>query len=307
MFNRITRRLYVAPFSLHETEQMSAALDLGWSRDTILQAYLVFGGLPYYIDMLDRRRSLAQNIDELCLDLHAPLRNEVPHLMEATLSDSALHRKVLQELSGTKAGMHRTELAKRLGNAGGSLSRTLDDLEKCGYIRKYTNPYERYRVATYQMVDPFLLFSFKFMQEQKLGSWLPFEGSPSYYAWRGNAFEIACLGYIAQVKAALGIAAVQTSCFPWSSGSSNPGAQVDLVIERKDGVTDLCEMKYTDKPFSIDADCERQLMHKREAFRDESGTRDAVHLALISANGLAPGAHAGVVAATVTADDLFAF
>lgn len=307
MFNRITRRLYVAPFTLHETEQMASALDLGWSRGTVLQAYLVFGGLPYYIDMLDRRKSLAQNIDELCFDVHAPLRNEVPHLMEATLSDSLLHRRVLRELSRTKAGMHRTELAERLGIEGGSLGRTLDDLEKCGYIRKYSNPYEKYRASIFQLVDPFILFSFKFMEGATLGRWASFEGTPSYYAWRGNAFEMACLGHIAQIKTALGIAAVETACFPWASSSSSPGAQVDLVIERRDCVTDLCEMKYTDKPFVIDADYERRLLQKRAVFREESGTRNAVHIVLVSANGLAPGAHASVAVATVTTDDLFAF
>ena len=307
MYNRITRRLYVAPFTLHETEQMAAALDLGWSRDTILQAYLVFGGLPYYIDMLDRRKSLAQNIDELCFGVHAPLRNEVPHLMEATLSGSPLHRKVLQELSRTKAGMHAAELAERLGIKGGSLSRTLYDLEKCGYIRKYSNPYEKYRASIYQLVDPFLLFSFKFMKDKPLVRWASFEGTPSYYAWRGNAFEMTCLGHVVQIKAAIGIAAVETTCFPWKSNSSNPGAQVDLVIERKDRVTDLCEMKYTDKPFVIDADCERSLLQKRAVFRDESRTRNAVHIVLVCANGLAAGTHGGVAVATVSTDDLFAF
>lgn len=307
MFNRITRRLYVAPFTLHETEQMAIALNLGWSRDTVLQAYLVFGGLPYYIDMLDRRKSLTQNIDDLCFDVYAPLRNEVPHLMEATLSDSPLHRRILRELSCTKAGMHRTELSERLGVEGGSLSRTLDDLEKCGYICRYVNPYERYRASIYLLVDPFLLFSFKFMEDEALVRWASFEGTPSYYAWRGNAFEMACLGHVAQIKTALGIAAVEAMCFPWSSSSSTPGAQVDLVIERKDRVTDLCEMKYTDGPFAVDADYERRLLQKRAVFREESATRNAVHIVLVSASGLAPGAHAGVATSTVTADDLFAF
>ena len=66
-------------------------------------------------------------------------------------------------------------------------------------------------------------------------------------------------------------------------------------------------MKYTDKPFAVDADCERGLLQKRALFREESGTRNAVHIVLVSANGLAAGTHAGVAVATVTTDDLFAF
>ena len=306
LYDRITRRVYVAPFNLHDTEAFIGSLALGWSRETILKAYLVFGGLPYYLDMLDRRLSLAQNIDELCLGVHAPLRDEVPRLMEATLADSPLHRAVLRLLSQTKAGVHRTALARQVGDNGSSLKRALDDLEKCGYIRKYRNPYEKYRPSIYQLVDPFLLFAFKFMGDNPLGSWAEFEGSPAYYAWRGNAFELACLGHVPQVKRAIGIAAVSTECFPWSSVASSPGAQVDLVIERKDGVTDLCEMKFTDGPFSVTREVAAELSRKRSAFREESGTRNAVHLVLVSASGLSAGAHSGDIAATVTGDDLFA-
>ena len=306
MYNRVTRRIYVAPFNLHETEEAVESMGLGWSRDTILRAYLVFGGLPYYLDMLDRRLSLAQNIDELCLDVRAPLRDELLRLMEATLADSPMHRTVLGLLSQTKAGMHRTAIARKAGSNGSSLKRALDDLEKCGYILRYSNPYERYRPSIYQLVDPFLLFSYKFMGSAPLKSWAGFEGSPAYYAWRGNAFEIACLSHIPQIKRALGIAAVETECFPWTSSSTQPGAQIDLVVERRDGVTDLCEMQYTDGPYTATAENAAALNRKRSVFREESGTTNTVHLALISANGLAPNAHSQDIVATVTADDLFA-
>ena len=306
MYNRVTRRIYVAPFNLHDTEALIGSLDLGWSRDTILQAYLVFGGLPYYLCMLDRRLSLGANIDELCLGPYAPLRDELPRLMEATLADSPLHRRILQLLSQKKAGMHRTALSDAAGNNGSGLKRALDDLEKCGYIRRYHNPYEKYRPSIYQLVDPFLLFSFRFMGDEPLASWASFEGSPAYYAWRGNAFEMACLAHIPQIKRAIGIAAVETTCFPWASTASSPGAQIDLVVERKDGVTDLCEMKYTDEPFSVTRDAAASLNRKRSVFREESGTGNAVHLALVSANGLVVGPHTGDIVATVSGDDLFA-
>ena len=307
MYNRITRRLYVAPFNLHDTELMLHGLGMDWSRQTVLQAYMVFGGLPYYLDMLDRRKSLAENIDRLLLNANGPLRNEVPHLMEATLSASPLHHQVLHLLAKTKAGMHRTEITDKVHDKGDNIKRTLDDLEKCGYIRRYANPYERYRPSIYQLVDPFLLFSFRFMDENPLASWSNFEGSPSYYAWRGNAFEIACISHIAQIKHALGIAGVETACFPWASVTSKPKAQIDLVIERKDGITDLCEMKFTNGPFSTADEACRNLENKREAFLRESKTNNAVHLVLVSALGFKERVHPNGVSALVTGDDLFCF
>lgn len=308
MYNRITRQIYLAPFDLHETEQMAESLHLGWSRDAILQCYLVFGGLPYYLDMLDRRKSLAQNITSLCLDVHAPLAREVPLLMEATLGDSPLHREVLQLLSGTRIGMRRTEIAMRLKCTSGSLKRALDDLEKCGYIRRYSNLYERYKPAVYQLIDPFLLFGLKFMGEKRpVANWADFEGTPAYCAWRGNAFEVACIAHLEQIKRAIGIAAVRTEAFSWMSSRTSPGAQIDLVLERADGVTDLCEMKYTDDSLVMDAGLEADLRRKREVFRSESGTANALRCVLVSAHGLSANAHSWDVACVVDADDLFAF
>ena len=308
LYNRVTRQIYVAPFTLHEVEQMAESLRLGWSRDAILQCYMVFGGLPYYINMLDRRKSLPQNIDALCLDVHAPLRREVPHLMEATLGESPLHRAVLRALSESKAGIRRKDLAAKLsGGNSGTLKRALDDLEKCGYIRKYKNRYEKHRPTVYQLIDPFLLFSFHFIEGKEETSWQSFSGTPAYYAWRGNAFEIACLCHIQQLKHAIGISAVRTECFPWTSSQGGRGAQVDLVIERADKVTNLCEMKYTDCEFSIDRDYEESLRRKKQVFQSESGTGNAVLLTLVSAHGLKGNAHSWDIAATVTADDLFAF
>jgi hypothetical protein len=152
----------------------------------------------------------------------------------------------------------------------------------------------------------FLLFSLRFMGDKLQGSWTEFEGSPAYYAWRGNAFEIACLGHIPQIKRALGIAAVRTECFPWSSTSCHPGAQVDLAIERQDGVTDLCEMKCTDEPLPITQDLLASLKRKRSVFREESGTANAVHLALVCAPSVKAGENLGEIAATLSIDDLFA-
>lgn len=308
MYNRITRQVYLPPFTLRETKELADAMHLGWDNRALLLTYMIFGGLPYYLDMMDRRKSLAQNVDALCFGAHAPLRFEVPHLMEATMGQSQLHRDILRALSKTRRGIRRSELERQLGTAGsGSLNRALDDLEKCGYIRRYRNPYERRKPTIFQLVDPFLLFSFTFIESQAIQSWAEYVGTPSYYAWRGNAFETVCLAHVPQMKHALGIGGVRTTEFPWTSGKSSLAAQIDLVIERADGVTNLCEMKFTDDEFVIDGPYQQDLARKREVFRQETNTRNALHTTLVSAGGLKANVHSWDVASVVTGDDLFAF
>ena len=129
--------------------------------------------------------------------------------------------------------------------------------------------------------------------------------TPEYYAWRGLAFETLCLNHVDQIKGILGIQGVQSQEYSWRSRQSDPGAQIDLMINRRDDVINLCEMKFTTEPFSITPEFERQMIHKMETFRKETGSRKAIHLTLISAEGISAGGNRGSVTQIITGDDLF--
>ena len=87
-------------------------------------------------------------------------------------------------------------------------------------------------------------------------------------------------------------------------GSSEDGAQIDLVIERDDKVVNLCEMKYTAGPFTISDEYDRRLKIKREVYAEQTGSKDAIHLTMVSAHGLKANANASDVQSVVTLDDL---
>ena len=65
LFNRQTCRLYLEPFCLHEVEEFLISKDINWSRYEIAECYMVMGGIPYYLNLLDPELSLHQNIDLL--------------------------------------------------------------------------------------------------------------------------------------------------------------------------------------------------------------------------------------------------
>jgi hypothetical protein len=64
-------------------------------------------------------------------------------------------------------------------------------------------------------------------------------------------------------------------------------------------------MRFTDTPLAIDAQYEHKLQHKRDVFREESGTKNAVHLVLVSVAGIERNVCSGCLYATIDADDLF--
>lgn len=65
LHNRVTRQIYLAPFNLYETEKMLHSNGVAWNRHQIAECYMVVGGTPYYLAKMDRKESVAQNIDRL--------------------------------------------------------------------------------------------------------------------------------------------------------------------------------------------------------------------------------------------------
>lgn len=309
LYSRITCQIFLSPFTLLETERLLTDRGFGWSRNQIAECQMVFGGLPYYLELLNANESLSQNIDYLCLKPHAILRQESQKILESTLRKSPIYDKILALLAGHKYGMRKAECCEQLHLPQGSFSRAVDALCKCGYVLEYKGQHEKNNPLYIQLVDPFLLFHYHFLSEangQGVESFYDFRAEEGrYHNWRGNAFEILCLHQIRTIKASLGILGVRTKHFPWSSERKTGGAQIDLVIERDDGITNICEEKYTDKPFSISSEYERNLLNKLEVYREESHTKAALKIILISAEGVAGTAHTEHIARVLTLDDLF--
>ena len=305
-YNRVTRRLYIAPFSLKECEEFYDSNGIKLSRSQIIDSYMVFGGIPYYLNLLDKRLSLVQNIDALVIKEQGHLHYEYDHLFRSLFKKPNNHFNIIKTLAKNKNGMVRTELVEKSGVSNGEgLTKTLNELEQCGFIRKYNNYTKKTKGLFYQLIDPFVLFSHNFLKEMVVESWQTYHKSPSYYSWRGNAFEMVCLNHIAQIKNALGISGVSSSEYSWSSKLKKRGVQIDLLLDRKDDVINICEMKYTDEDFVIDAKYEKELVHKVNVFRQEVKTDKALLLTLVTVKKLKRNAYSDVIQNVVSADDLF--
>ena len=270
--NRVTRRIHLAPFSLAECEKLFEFNDIVMPRNQMIESYMVFGGIPHYLNLLDQRLSLAQNINELCFKEYGYLHNEYYNLFHSLYDKPEKHMAILEALARNKDGMTRSELSKEKEIGGGSiLTKDLRELEECGFIRKFINFSKGENESFYQLIDPFTLFSIRFIQNKKFDSWNEYINSPGYNSWRGNSFEIVCLNHIDQIKTSLGISGIETNEFAWRSTKAEKGAQIDLIISRKDGVINLCEMKYTNEEYSLDADEYEKIQNRMVQFQKETG------------------------------------
>ena len=139
-YNRITRQIHLMPFCLNECEQFLLSNGVHFTRKQILESYMVFGGIPYYLNYLKPQYSLAQNIEYLLFQENSPLRFEYPTLLSSLFKNSSRYTAIIEALARKKSGLSRMELLEcKNVPEGKELTRSLDELEQCGFIRKYTD------------------------------------------------------------------------------------------------------------------------------------------------------------------------
>ena len=308
LYNRITRQIYLRPFTMAECEEFLQNIGVNLPRQQIIEAYMILGGVPYYLNYYDRRLSFAQNIQAIIFDPSSPLHYEHQKLFQALFAHSDNHWKVVEVLAGHKAGLLRSFISLETGlDNGRVLTQVLQELEECGFIRKYSNFTKKTREAVYQLIDPYTLFYLTFLKNQKVQQWMQFISSPAHASWAGHAFEMVCLHHLPQIRQKLGISGIQTQEFAWAAAGEGElaGAQIDLLIDRADNTISICEMKYTENAFIVSQEYRSNLLNKKNLFREKTKTKKALMLVMISASGVSKSAYWDVLQNIVTGDDLF--
>ena len=313
LYNRLTEQLHLEQFTLAECEDFVQAGNLHMTRNQILQYYMIFGGVPYYWTLLQKGLSVSQNIDRILFAQNAPLKEEYRYLYASVFKRPEIHLKIVEALGKKKAGMTREELIKKTGIPNsGDLTRKLEELEACGFIRKYTAFGMKTKNSIYQLMDGFTLFHYQFLMNSPTDEhfWTNQINTPTINTWAGLAFERVCLLHIKQIKQKLGISGVITEENAWHCKADPDrgivGSQIDLLIVRKDQVINLCEMKYADRDYTITKQVDQTIRDKINDLQICTGTKYAVYPTLITTYGLTDNVWSNNIVSVVVLDDLFA-
>ena len=119
------------------------------------------------------------------------------------------------------------------------------------------------------------------------------------------AYERICMLHIPQIKQQLGIAQIYTEYYSWRSKLSTPASQIDLLIERADNLVNLCEIKYSQAPYSITKEEDMRIRTRIADFVGETKIRHGVLTTLITTFGLRPNPYSSIAQVQLTMDDLF--
>ncbi len=307
LYNRITAEFYLKPFTLGECEEFYQNNNIMFDRLTQIQSYMVFGGIPYYLSLINKRYSLAQNIDKLMFEKKGKLHNEFSHLFRSLFINPEDYQKVVRALkNGSLSRKQIADITKI--PYGGGLTTILRSLEENNFIISYIEYGQSSRNTKYKLADPYVIFYLKFIDGEKNIDPRYFESrysSPELNTWFGLAFERVCLAHISKIKKALEIGDVNVKYYSWQSKQPDNHSQIDLLIERADRVINICEIKFSSKEFSIDKECDADIRRKAVSFIEQNKIKADIKLTIITTYGLQENMYSGRVQNVVVMDDLF--
>jgi len=310
-------RRRVDPFIVYAMCAGKDAIDdagiANFSDEDKVRLYSVFGGIPYYLSLIQPDDSVASAVDRLFYSEDAELKGEYDRLFKSLYKSPEPYLKIIEILCKSRDGLTRDEIANKMaGRDNGHLSDYLDNLKKCDFIRVYfvkdsLGKTLKKTGGIYQIMDLFTIFHNSFLTRPSTDPhfWSNHLDTPTLNTWFGLAFEKICAYHINQIKHALRIDAIGTEYFSWRSKANPPKAQIDLLIERADRKTNICEVKYSESDYSLQKDEDAKIRNRISTYREESRTRYSLLPILVTTYGLRQGKYSSLFKSVITMDQLF--
>lgn len=310
LHNRITHEMHLRPFTLSQTEDYLTAAGFNWDRLLVAQCYMIMGGIPYYLSLLKPQESLAQNVDRLFFSPDGEMKREFNRLFGSLFKSPQKYIRVIELLATAKKGLTRTQIAEKLGKeSGGGLTEMLRNLQYCDFIRLYNVKENKIKEKNgiYQLIDFFTIFYIMHGSKKTTDShyWSNMLLTSTVNTWLGLSFERLAMTHMENVKHALGIDGIHTEYYSWRSKNSSNGAQIDIVIERTDKNTNICEVKYSENEYVITKSDNESMKRKIADFKEETCMRGGVIPTYITTYGLKSNTYSSGVLAQLTLNDLF--
>ena len=150
--------------------------------------------------------------------------DEFEHLYNTLFSNSESYIKIVEALSSKRGGLTRAEIVEQTKlNGNGDLTAVLQFIE---------NNYGK--------------------DEQY---WSNSTDNPARRTWEGLVFEQLCKDHVFAIKQKLGISGVLSEESAWfaraDKESGRVGAQIDMLIKRRDRVITICEIKFSNGEYQI--------------------------------------------------------
>jgi len=305
LYQRVDREIPMYPFSLEETKKY-LIYEKGFDIDnkSIAEIYMILGGVAKYLDFLDSSLSIAQNIDRLFFELHAPLYGEYDAVFKSLFYNRSMyHKEIVSYLCNKQSGYTIMELSKLINKNGIDktdklLRNSIDELIDTGFIKPINKLYNKNRDTKFIIADPFSLFYNRWVSPLSKNDIAMLSNyyssnlnSQKYAIWSGYAFELISIINIDAYLKIRGLSGVYKSVRYWryiSQNSDEKGAQIDMLVEYQNNLYDIVECKFLNREFIIDNQEAEKIKNRVEMFKKygiKSKSKYDIKLILLTSYG----------------------
>jgi len=260
-FGRTDLVIHLKNFLLPDTKAMLK----GKGKIEIIEAQMLLGGIPQYLDLIREKPSIRIGIEQLAFTETGYLVDEYERIFLSHFGRNPEYEKIVRVLARHPYGLFRQQISEIGGiDLGGGLTSHLRNLESAGFISSATPFHKGHnsRLLKYFLSDAYLRFYLMFIRPNlkkiKTGVqtdlFAKIAQSGAFRGWMGRSFEYLCIEHTARISELLGFSGIEFSFGPYfnAPGKDSPGVQTDLLFDRQDNVITLCEMKYTLSPIGMD-------------------------------------------------------
>jgi uncharacterized protein len=308
--NRVTKRIWLEPFKLSETEAFLRSKHIQLSRYEIALIYMAFGGVPFYLYEVKIGESAAQCIERLCFADGGLLKNEFDNLYASIFNTPEAHIRIAKTLAQHPYGMEKTQLLKqaKITNSEAS-TKILDELVANDYLY-YMIPYgKKANRGKYILADFYSRFYFNFISNPKISNWMSEIDSNTYKTWCGLAFEWLCHYHKKEILKGLGISGIRSyeiSYLNVKDDNRKMTGQIDMLIDRADNVLNLCEIKFANDVYVLSKAEGENIRKKMWYLMDHLKRRKSIFPVMITTFGCEKNMHyLGLITHQLDLDCLF--
>lgn len=265
LHNRITKHINLQPLNLPETKKFLKNEGIILSNRHIVDLYMSMGGIPYYLSQIEKEKSSTQMIESLAFKRKGFLLTEFNNLFASLFKNSGVYEEIIKTIASYRYGIGKRELLEKVSKSlvGKSGLEKLKVLEDAGFILDFKSHLHKEKGVYYKCIDHYLLFYFYWIfpvQETFLtkslakGYWDKMKKSPSWHRWAELAFGALCYDHLPQISQALDLSPLaipSTWRYTPRKNTQDNGAHIDLLFDRDDDAFTICEIKYTDIPYTI--------------------------------------------------------
>lgn len=279
LFSRAGYVLKVAPLSLDTVFQIQR--DIGVvDAEEMIRNHCIFGGVPYYYELIERRRGDGDIIRDLFYEAGAPLQEEGENILRQEFGST--YKKYFALMEAIGAGkVTSSELANTLGSTPTTLSKYISSLQKDFRLVDRMVPFgqnpSRSKKGVYAISDPLLTFWFAHVYGKTVP---PDEKELNDFISR--RFESFCTEFLRKHLRTEGVTRWGRWWGPLRvSPEGTEVREIDLIVETRRS-TYVGECKWTRSRVGM-----RELNHLRES-SNALRFRKPITWVLFSRNGFDP-------------------